>query len=271
MSILDDEDVFLDNMDKIMKNMTANKRRDNLRYTYIDEASLDDKEYENYCTYLSKVDAFYRPLIPGLPCFPMLRQSIKVVFSKEKPTYDTRYRDKKWFKEDRMVLGEYFPKHKTYSECIYLYIENIKEACKLRPDDKFSPLLLSTYVHELYHAYFRSGDRYMPEVEEPLAEFGALFCMEAMAFMGLITLNEVHMYHSRVNDKIESIPIYAFGGYIFEKYLSNYLSWNMGLLLEAYRLNIHNSFHQLPEITSWNSRQWDNVYKELCKALNYVD
>ena len=241
-----------------------------MRYDFMNEnkGNLSDNDYEEYCMHLSKVDVFYRPGVPGLPCFSEIRKNIKVIFSPDKPMYSKKYEKKDWFKKDRRgILGEYFHKRK----CIHLYIENIKDCCKSKLEIK--RLLLSTYIHELYHAYFESGNRYIPEIEEPLAEFGTLFCMDAMAYMGIIAQKEVSIYHSRVNKKKKVLPIYAFGGYIFEKHQPDLRGWVMGLLLKNYKLCVKEDRLNLPQqgLSSYDPNLWETAYNDLKKALNYVD
>ena len=132
-------------------------------------------------------------------------------------------------------------------------------------------MLLSTYIHELYHAYFRSGDRYEPEVEEPLAEFGTLFCMNAMACMGIVEEVDVKDYRKIVAAKKSSLPIYAFGEHIYQQHYKQ-KSWRMGLLLDAYKLKIQNDKEDFSlNILSWSPNDWDKAYTDLCEALNYVD
>ena len=46
--------------------------------------------------------------------------------------------------------------------------------------------------------------------------------------------------------------------------------WNMGKLLVGYRDFINNAI-PIPPISSDNPEEWKNAYKDLCKALNYVD
>ena len=259
MSIFDDEEKQSDDIDRNTFRM---------RYDFMNKnkSNLSDNDYEEYCMHLSKVDVFYRHSVPGLPNFSEIRKNIKVIFSAAKPMYSKRY-DKKWFKKDCVILGEYFHKDK----CIHLYIENIKGCCKSKIEIK--RLLLSTYIHELYHAYFESGNRYIPEIEEPLAEFGTLFCMDAMAYMGVIVQKEVSIYHSRVNKKKKALPIYAFGGYIFEKHQPDLRGWKMGLLLKNYKLCVKKDRLNLPQqgLSSYDPNLWETAYNDLKKALRYVD
>ena len=46
----------------------------------------------------------------------------------------------------------------------------------------------------------------------------------------------------------------------------------MGVLLDAYKLKIQNSQKDFSlNLLSWNPKEWDEAYKKLCTALNYVD
>lgn len=270
MSIFDDDKDQMERIDNTVYTRLTNERRVSVQFEFINEvwSSDDDCDYVDCCTYISKVDAFYRPSIPGIPYFSEIRQDVKVVFSKETPNYQRKYEDKPWFNGGNIaVLGEYNHNHDTHGECILLYIHNIKASCgSILIDHKTKQLLLATYVHELYHAYFKSEDGYKAEVEEPLAEFGTLFCLEVMACMGVVDLSEVDSYHSRVKDKKDALPIYAFGADIFEKHSQKQTLCEMGRILKAYKESI-----PLCNLSSWNPEDWDKAYEDLKKALNYVD
>ena len=138
----------------------------------VDGIAIDD-DYRSYCRYLSKVDGFCQPNILGLPLFCNIRNYVKVVFSDKRPHYGERYDDDSF--SDVLILGEYVACDPKFSECIILYINNIRDACM--SGISFEHLMLAVYIHELYHAYFKSGIHYIPDVEEPLAEFGALFSL----------------------------------------------------------------------------------------------
>lgn len=79
-----------------------------------------------------------------------------------------------------LKLGEYLPEDNS----IVLYPEAMENciAAKGWEMDHFNLLLVTTFVHEIMHAYFdRKGHEtypYIPFVEEPLAEFGMLLFLK---------------------------------------------------------------------------------------------
>ena len=238
-----------------------------------DDIDDDGSEFKLYSKVISKADSFYRPFIPGLPTPHVIRQYLKVVFSGEKPVIQ-KFDNKEWYdkKFPKLLLGEYRSIDEKFGECIILYVENIKSSSIQDVNSsEFKSLLLSTYIHELYHAYFRSGDRYEPEVEEPLAEFGTLFCMNAMACMGIVEEDDVKYYRNIVAAKKSCLPIYAFGEHIYQQH-EKQSSWRMGVLLDAYKLKIQNKQKGFSlNLLSWSPNDWGEVYKKLCTELNYVD
>ena len=261
------------NIDKVDNCTPPYQRLNCMQYYFACTNGIDEDgdEFKLYCKVISKADSFYRPFIPGLPTPHVIRQYLKVVFSSEKPVIQ-KFDNKEWFNNDKkfpkLLLGEYRSKDEKFGECIILYVKNIESSSN---SSKFTSLLLSTYIHELYHAYFRSGDRYEPEVEEPLAEFGTLFCMNAMACMGIVEEDDVNYYRKIVAAKESCLPIYAFGEHIYQQHKKQ-SSWRMGVLLDAYKLKIQNSQKDFSlNLLSWNPKEWDEAYKKLCTALNYVD
>lgn len=269
MSIFDvDENIY-----KVENCLPPYSRLKSMQYDFACTEDMDEhgSDFKLYCKVISKVDSFYRSFIPGIPTPHVIRQYLKVVFSSKKPKYQ-KFKNKEWFKDDKTLprlLGEYRRQDKKFGECIILYVNNI--ALESSDSSEFKSLLLSTYIHELYHAYFRSGDRYEPEVEEPLAEFGTLFCMNAMACMGIVEEDDVNYYRKIVAAKESCLPIYAFGEHIYQQH-EKQTSWRMGVLLDAYKLKIQNSQKDFSlNLLSWNPKEWDEAYKKLCTALNYVD
>lgn len=264
MSILDD-----DNMEKVLLLVCKERRLKEIRgkYEFENEASLDSDVFEQYCANLSKVDAFYVPSIPGIPNFGTIRENVVVIFSDQEKTYADKYDDSGLEKVD--VLGEYGnSQHAHVKSKIYIYVNSIIKNTQGNGSE-IDQLMLAVYIHELYHAYFKSGNRYIREIEEPLAEFGALFCLEAMTVMGTAEIDDLHFYKKMVAEKKKYLPEYAFGEYIHKQYMMRN-DWNMGKLLVGYRDFINNAIHISP-ISSDNPEEWKNAYKDLCKALNYVD
>ena len=132
--------------------------------------------------------------------------------------------------------------------------------------------MLAVYVHELYHAYFNSGigHRYIRKIEEPLAEFGALFCLEAMTAMGIVEYDDLLYYIKEVADKKKALPEYSFGEYIYIHHHRVKSDFNMGNLIENYKNSVIND-KSVSLIASDNISQWETAYNNLKKVLNYVD
>ena len=257
MSLLDDPDVTLRACDASIRNSL-------IRYQFDVDGIQTGDIFNGYCALLSKVDAFCQPNIQGLPLFYKIR--VKVVFSAKRPHYGERYNDDSF--SDVLILGEYVASEPEFGECIILYVNNIYDCS--RSKISFETLMLAVYIHELYHVYFRSGDNYILDVEEPLAEFGALFSLEAMASMGVIAGSAVTEYLEFVRNKTK-LPKYSFGSYIYSKHQDN-PSWIMGVMLDHYRIKVQNSdLMDLSHIYTENPDKWDEAYEELCEALKYVD
>lgn len=261
MSIFDEEDkIEGDSITNECKEVQLKKRKEFIRnkYVFLNQAGLSKQKFEEYCSNLSKVDVFHLPSVPGIPEFGKIRENVTVIFSSEGLTYSDKYGDDKLSEKD--VLGEYkdYVNSKSY---IYIYVNNIIKSCA--PSD-VNHLMLAVYIHELYHAYFKSGSLYNREVEEPLAEFGALFCLEAMASMRIINYSDVEYYRNEVGDKTDLLPEYALGGYIYDLLTD----WKKGTLLELYKTAISDMQTIKIEVPSEN---FSYLYKQLCTALNYVD
>lgn len=111
------------------------------------------------------------------------------------------------------LLGLYDPATKT----VYLFKNNIGNDIML---------LCATYIHEMFHAYYDSGDKYIPEIEEPIVECNTL------CFLELFDETYMKSYIERVERKQRSDAInhYGFGAHLFE---NRSLNW-MRLYQNAY-------------------------------------
>lgn len=164
-------------------------------YEFRDEADLSPDVFEQYCTNLSKVDAFYVPSIPGIPNFGTIRENVVVIFSDKEKTYVDKYKDPRL--EKVRVLGEYCSSPRVDGKTeIFIYVNNIIKNT-LRNASETDQLMLAVYIHELYHAYFESV-KYYKEIEEPLCEFGTLFCLEVMTAMRIVNDHYLNYYKGRV-------------------------------------------------------------------------
>ena len=121
-----------------------------------------------------------------------------------------------------LLLGEYLPESKR----VVLYVKNIDEACE--KEEHTYNCVLSTYIHELFHAYFhyfteqhnKAERKYIREIEEAMAEFSTL------VFLGVMEKEHHGKWSEILNWTIKSIgekqktvgdlPAYGFGLHLFE-------------------------------------------------------
>ena len=103
MGIFDDEDTHMKNLDSVAIIHGCNERIKNIQFEYVNQANLTADEYGHYCRYLSKVDAFHKTSIPGLPNFGVIRNEVNVIFSAHKPSYAEKYKDERL--SNILVLG----------------------------------------------------------------------------------------------------------------------------------------------------------------------
>ena len=122
------------------------------------------------------------------------------------------------------LLGRYYSDQKK----VVLYIKNIKKV----DENNWQKLLTAVYIHELYHAYFKT-DQSTPIVEEPLAELGTLYTLDCMESIGIFDEGICKYYLEEVSKKTGSIYFYGFGAELY-KY-SDFGS--IGEILEEFNIN----------------------------------
>ena len=107
-----------------------------------------------------------------------------------------------------LILGQYEPKKK----CITLFIKSIRYAAE---ENRISSsyLLQAVFAHELYHAYFQKN-KYVPEIEEPLAEFGSLLYMRIL-FKDDKDNIEALLEMIEKKEKHQSLQYYSLGATLF--------------------------------------------------------
>ena len=124
------------------------------------------------------------------------------------------------------LLGRYYSDQKK----VVLYIKNIKKV----DENNWQKLLTAVYIHELYHAYFKTDPyKYTPIVEEPLAELGTLYTLDCMESIGIFDEGICKYYLEEVSKKTGSIYFYGFGAELY-KY-SDFGS--IGEILEEFNIN----------------------------------
>lgn len=145
------------------------------------------------------------------------------------------------------LLGRYYSDQKK----VVLYIKNIKKV----GEDNWQKLLTAVYIHELYHAYFKTKpDLYTPIVEEPLAELGTLYTLDCMESIGIFDEGICKYYLEEVSKKTGSIYFYGFGAELY-KY-SDFGS--IGEILEEFNINWAEILYKAQSIKQ---------YKELLQSI----
>ena len=135
------------------------------------------------------------------------------------------------YKHSYPILGEYLPDLKK----VVLYRKNIDDAC----GEPTYNGVLSTYVHELFHAYFHyftehhNKAEYNPirEIEEAMAEFSALVFLRVMEDIyedyyddGNKWSEILEWTKKSIGEKqknVGDLPAYGFGRYLFDKIKKN--------------------------------------------------
>ena len=140
------------------------------------------------------------------------------------------------------LLGEYKPKEKN----IYLYIETIK-SCGKDVDN----LVLTTYVHEMMHAYFdRKGHEQYPyiyETEEPLAEAGMLLFLDK-------TQNLVLPWAiNNVKGKSPDLKEYAQGAELYEEWKKNKI--DLETMVTSYKNLYFHKPHNGITLSTWKHKR----------------
>lgn len=126
-----------------------------------------------------------------------------------------------------ILLGEYIPNEKK----IIIYEKNIEDYAKkdgkIDGDEKHKYILM-TYIHEFAHAFFhyKSKDdyKYVPEIEEAMAELFTLICLD-MKVKKDKKCDEVYNFAlENIKKKQEEggiLSAYGFGAYLYEELKDN--------------------------------------------------
>ena len=197
-----------------------------------------------------------------------IRRVSTVIISSKTPMLQSYYDDKNTsgveVPSTARLLGEY----SKSEEAIILYIYNIRAQGK----GEWDKLFAGVYLHEMYHAYFRTDD-YIPEIEEPMAELGAL--NELRALSGVLHLFEEDLcsyYQLIVKDN--AMCIYNFGSYLYkilEKEEGD--SYKIGPFLTTYKKVCNEMPYNCTALVEYKSairnRQYDVAFDMLCKLINF--
>lgn len=138
-----------------------------------------------------------------------------------------------------LKLGEYRHAEKK----VILYVNNIRD-CVFDEKD-FVHLLYIVYVHEMMHVYFdfnRNPDDtfdFIPEIEEPLTEYGMLMTFEAMRWDYTLEMAKEYVTIKQV---CPPICYYGYGAFLFsikDKELPNLvMNYKSGLGDRQYAHNV---------------------------------
>ena len=222
-------------IDKVSDDLDKMVSRENLKENYSlkpimndDGHKVDDTEFQEIKKNVNVVDLLpsklelskNNKLLGLLPVF-IIRYEVSVELSNATPDLNELH----YGLISRIpLLGRYYSDQKK----VVLYIKNIKKV----GEGNWQKLLTAVYIHELYHAYFKT-DQSTPIVEEPLAELGTLYTLDCMESIGIFDEGICKYYLEEVSKKTGSIYFYGFGAELY-KY-SDFGS--IGEILEEFNIN----------------------------------
>lgn len=224
MSVLDVDDFDLD------KEVSKESLRENYGLLPIEKKNtLDDIVFHEIKKLVNFVDLLpyklecskYCRFLGLLPIFN-IRHENNVEISDDEPLLKDLHKIEDI--EEILLLGRYYSDQKK----VVLYIKNIKKVGK----NNWQKLLTAVYIHELYHAYFKT-DQSTPIVEEPLAELGTLYTLDCMESIGIFDEGICKYYLEEVSKKTGSIYFYGFGAELY-RYSSHQ---DIGKILEKFKKN----------------------------------
>ena len=135
--------------------------------------------------------------------------------------------------ENICILGEYCHKYS-----VTLYYNAIKDVAKNAPEGKLKnkeyTVMRYVYFHELMHQYFDRFDNKKDEmeIEEGLAEFGALYVLDSLVKKGEAYKEELEWALNFVESKRGILRCYSNGARLFRRYKAGQLE--LKNILEAY-------------------------------------
>lgn len=134
------------------------------------------------------------------------------------------------------LLGLYNPGEKA----IYLFKENISSLCEL----------VSTYVHEMFHAFYATENT-IPEIEEPIVEASTLSFLESCksADTQLETIFDDAKMHVQRKKYTLGIGYYGFGSYLHDNQSLDWMAQYKG-----------NGFDRNSNLVAEYRKQFDMLY-----------
>lgn len=200
------------------KSLGQEERKEDLLFIDFDDALNYTEEAKE------KIRNTIRNLHISPVIFPLRESTIVgegVLISAERKTYQLLFKERfhesdcDWDKLAKVnVLGEY----KKDNKLLVLYINNIKEI-EHHYGDLLS-MMRYVYLHELMHAFFdRTPEhKYIFEIEEAFAEFGALICLYELVSEDKADQSELDWALSHVDSKKDVLPCYSYGSDLFNLY-----------------------------------------------------
>lgn len=180
---------------------------------------------------------------------------------KDPPLYNwkpTNINGERFYQHSYPVLGEYDPIKKE----IIMYIKNIEKRIEDGTDVKYSELFNIVLLHEMFHAYFhyvtergKCSYNYIFEIEEAMAEFCSLVCLEDLSFKDYKGEDVFDFAKKNIEEKqneVGELAAYGFGAYLFDK-----------LKLNEKRYELINNYIQ----KLGNIDEDDEDVKEYCKKV----
>lgn len=222
-----------DDLDKMVSREILKKNYSLKPIMNDDRHKVDNAKFQEIKKNINVVDLLPSKLEPSknnkllglLPVF-VIRHEVSVEISNDEPLLKDLHEIEDI--EEILLLGRYFGRYHSGQKKVVLYIKNIKKVGK----DNWQKLLTAVYIHELYHAYFDTGE-YTPIVEEPLAELGALYTLDCMESVGIFDEGIRKYYFEEVLKKIGPIYFYGFGAELY-RYSSHQ---DIGKILEKFKKN----------------------------------
>lgn len=221
-------------------------------------------EIKNLIHIVDLLPSQFEPFTGFIPAFS-IRHQVEVRLSPEKPTLSHLHKEI-IEGHDKIanipLLGE-FCKTGNTDDKIVLYINNIKEV----GENNWGWLLTAVYIHELYHAYFNTQN-YIAEVEEPLAELGALYTLKLMETLNIFDEGICDYYQKEVNKKIGPIYFYGFGKFIYDS-VEDFM--RIGNFIENFRTDSSNILNKQNDIDNYKKvlhpSTANDAYKLFCSLL----
>lgn len=261
---------ILDSMDKQMAKMSVALVETK---PIINKANLEPHEIQRLRGIISSIDYLTElisrfekeySVLEGLA----IRRETTVIISHETPMLQSYYDDKNISSVEAPSTARLLGKYSKSDKAITLYIYNIRA----QGMGEWDQLFAGVYLHEMYHAYFKTDD-YILEIEEPMAELGAL--NELRALSGVLHLydEDICSYYEQVV-KDNAMSVYNFGSYLYDALKKEETdSYKIGPFLTTYKEVCDDLHEKSADLTQYklavHNRQYDVAYNLLRELIGY--